>query len=142
MTIKETAGKIVLYFYQLQRVAPLDMRNRQLAFIAKKDGGLTLTSDKKWLTSNLQSINPSAVDALNAFTYLIDKGYIRSQERVSAGARVYVEIQLTSVGIDIIEGVERGHAGKQDFYTAFNVKVEASQGVDELVKDSVGISVG
>ncbi|MEO7905103.1 MAG: hypothetical protein ABIR91_04900, partial [Candidatus Saccharimonadales bacterium] len=123
VTIKETAGKIILYFYQLQRVDPIGMGSRQLAFIGKKDGGLALTSDKKWLTGNLLDIGASSTDVYNAFTYLTDKDFIRSKERVSATARVYVEIQLTSSGIDIIEGIERGHAGKQDFYTAFNMQV-------------------
>lgn len=137
MTIKETAGKIVLYFYQLQRVAPLSMSSRQLGFLNKKDGGLSLTSDKKWLTSNLLDINPAKVDILNAVMYLTDNGFIRSTERTAAEAKMYVGVQLTSRGIDIVEGIERGHSGKQDFHTAFNLKVESGQGVDEFIKDSL-----
>lgn len=137
MTIKETAGKIVLYFYQLQRVAPLSMSSRQLGFLNKKDGGLSLTSDKKWLTSNLLDINPAKVDILNAFMYLTDNGFIRSTERTAAEARMYVGVQLTSRGIDIVEGVERDQSGRQDFQTAFNLKVESSQSVDEFIKQSL-----
>lgn len=137
MTIKETAGKIILYFYQLQRVAPLSMPSRQLGFLNKKDGGLSLTSDKKWLTSNLLDINPAKVDILNAFMYLTDNGFIRSTERTAAEARMYVGVQLTSRGIDIVEGVERDQSGREDFQTAFNLKVESGQSVDEFIKQSL-----
>ena len=73
MTIKETAGKTLLYFYQLQRTVPLEMQSRQIGFINKKESGLGLTSDKKWLTNDLVDINPSTIDIFNAFMYLLER---------------------------------------------------------------------
>lgn len=133
MTIKETAGKVLLYFYQLQRVAPLSLRHRQVGFLTKKDGGVSLTSDKKWLTTNLLDINPSSTDVFNAFTYLLNKGYLRSNERASAEARVHVGIQLTAEGIDIVEAIEGGPDGQHEFQRAFNIIVESSATVDTVV---------
>lgn len=137
MTIKETAGKVLLYFYQLQRTAPLAMPYRQLGFIDKKEKGVGLTSDKKWFTKDLLGINPSSSDIYNAFLFLRSKGYIQSTERVTAGAIIYVGTRLTGDGIDVVEGIERGREGKHEFELAFNIKVEGGN-VDSLIKEHLG----
>lgn len=133
VTIKETAGKLLLYFYQLQRTVPLGMRNRQLGFVDRKSGGLFLTSDKKWLTENLLDINPKSIDILNAFMFLIDKGLIQSKERVTPEATVYVGIQLTHKGIDIVEGIESGAEGREKFNVNFNIQVAEGTSIEELI---------
>lgn len=142
MTIKETAGKVLLYFYQLQRIAPLSMRHRQVGFLTKKDGGVSLTSDKKWLTANLLDINPGSTDVFNAFSYLLEKGYLRSNERASAEARVHVGIQLTAEGIDAIEAIEQGSEGRQSFQQAFNIDVSSRTSVDAVIGDHLQAIVG
>lgn len=139
MTIKETAGKVLLYFYQLQRTVPLSMRYRQLGFINKKTGGMGLTSDKKWLTGNLLDINPSSTDIFNAFMFLTDKGLIRSKGRATAEARIYVGIHLTDAGVDIVEGIERGPDGKQDFNMIFNIAVADNMNVEGLIRENLGM---
>ncbi|MDB5162454.1 MAG: hypothetical protein JWO54_231 [Candidatus Saccharibacteria bacterium] len=141
MTIKETAGKIILYFYQLQRTVPLTMKYRQLGFIDRKNGGLYVTSDKKWLTNNLLDINSVSTDVLNAFTFLIDKGFIHTKERATAEAKIYVGIQLTSTGIDIVEGIEGGPEGKQDFMNTFNIQVDGSANIESVISDNLSILV-
>lgn len=137
MTIKETAGKVLLYFYQLQRTVPLTMRYRQLGFIDRKNGGLYLTSDKKWLTNNLQDINPKSIDILNAFMYLVDKGYIQTDERATGEATVYVGIQLTHKGIDIVEGIESGANGRDIFRSNFNISVSEGTSIEQLIDDNL-----
>lgn len=137
MTIKETAGKVLLYFYKLQRATPLTMSHRQVGFLVKKEGGLTLTSDKVWLTKDLLGINPSAADTLNALIFLLSKGYVQSSERVAASARIYMGVQLTDKGIDIIEGIEQGREGKRGFDVTFNIKVEDTMDVEALIKHSL-----
>lgn len=137
MTIKETAGKVLLYFYKLQRATPLTMAHRQVGFIAKKEGGQTLTSDKTWLSKDLQGINPVSSDVLNAFTFLLNKDFIESSERVSANARIYVGIQLTDKGIDIIEGIERDRDGKRSFELAFNIAIADDVDVEGLIKENL-----
>lgn len=137
MTIKETAGKILLYFYRLQRTVPLTMKYRQLGFIERKGGNLYLSSDKKWLTNNLQDINPSANDVFNAFNFLIDKGFIHSRERVTAEAKIYVGIQLSATGIDVIEGIEGGTDGKQEFTNTFNIPVDSSSTIEGVTEQNL-----
>ena len=139
MTIKETAGKILLYFYQLQRTVPLTMKYRQLGFIDRKNGGLYVTSDKKWLTNNLLDINPVSTDVLNAFTFLIDKGFIQSLERATGEATIYVGIQLSATGIDVVEGIEGGPDGKQAFTSTFNIQVDGSANIESVIKDNLSI---
>ncbi len=143
MTIKETAGKMLLYFYQLQRTVPLSMPNRQLGFIEKKGaGGLFLTSDKKWLTNDLLAINPSSLDVFNAYLFLRDKGFIDTKERLSGEARIYVGVQLTAAGIDTVEGIEGGEDGRQAFAAAFNIPVEHGADIESVIKDSLRNLVG
>lgn len=139
MTIKETAGKTLLYFYQLQRTVPLTMKYRQLGFVDRKNGGLFLTSDKKWLTNNLQDINPVSTDIFNAFIFLIDKGLIQSRERLTAEARIYVGIQLTSKGIDLVEGIEGSAEAKQKFSDSFNIPVAATADIETVINENLSI---
>jgi hypothetical protein len=137
VTIKETAGKMLLYFYQLQRTAPLTMPYRQIGFVTKKEGGVGMSSDKKWLTKDLLSINPVSNDIFNAFLFLMKKNFIETRERTTAGAKVYVGIHLSELGIDVIEGIERGEEGRQDFTRTFNISVDGVSEVDELIKDTL-----
>lgn len=140
MTIKETAGKALLYFYQLQRTDPLSMPLRQLAFIGKKTGGVAFTSDKKAFAKDLLDLNPSSTDFFNAFSFLVSKGYIETQERANTNTRVYVGAQVTAKGIDVIEGVEASAEGKRHFENTFNIRAEAT--VDALVRTQLKVLIG
>lgn len=137
MTIKETAGRVLLYLYQLQRTAPASMQYRQLGFINKPDDRLALTSDKKWLTRDLLDVGQQVSAVFNAFSFLVDKGFIRAEERASKDAKIYVGIRLTADGIDIIESVELGSTGREAFGTMFNINVESSSDVESLIKSNV-----
>ena len=138
MTIKETAGKVILYFYQLQRTAPLSMPSRQVGFIERKGGeGLGLTSDKKAFAKDLFDINPSSTDIYNAFVFLIHKGFIQTKERAAPGARIYVGVEVTVAGIDAIESIEGGAEGQQRFERIFNIKVGANATVDSVIRDKL-----
>ena len=138
MTIKETAGKVLLYFYQLQRTAPLSMPTRQVGFIERKNGdGLGLTSDKKAFAKDLFDINPSSTDIFNAFVYLIHKGFIKTKERAAPGARIYVGVEVTVAGIDAIESIEGGLEGQRGFEQTFNIRVNANATVDGVIRDKL-----
>lgn len=134
MTIKEVAGRTILYFYQLQRAAPASMQHRQLGFIDKADGKVSLTSDKKWFSKDLIDIGGSSSDVYNAFRFLLDKGFIGAQERAKAGARIYIEIRLTASGIDIVEGVESSRDGRQQFSATFNMHGDSAD-VNGLIRE-------
>ena len=137
VTIKETAGKILLYVYQLQRTVPLSMRNRQIGFLDKPDGTIAMTADKKWLTRDLRDINPKAIDTYNAIAFLQEKKFLQLKERVTKGVRIYIDLQLTAAGIDIVEGVERGEDGKHAFTIMFNIPVADDMDIEGLIKESL-----
>jgi hypothetical protein len=142
MTIKETAGKALLYFYQLQRTDPLSMSQRQLAFIGKKGGGIAFTSDKKAFAKDLLDLNPNATDFYNAFIFLVDKGFIVTQQRTNAHARVYVGAQVTDKGVDVIEGIEGSAEGRKYFEMSFNIKTDSHATIDRLVKAQLSAILG
>lgn len=137
MTIKETAGKMLLYFYQLQRTAPTSMAYRQLGFIYKASGGVSITSDKRWLTEDLLTINPISTDVFNAYIYLLDKKFIQSKDRGTEDKRIHVGTRVTSAGIDIVEGIEGGKEGRHDFTIAFNIPADHDKSVEELIKNNL-----
>jgi hypothetical protein len=142
MTIKETAGKVLLYLYQLQRTDPLSMPQRQLAFISKKGTGVAFTSDKKAFAKDLLDLNPNSTDFYNAFIFLVDKGFIVTQERANAHARVFVGAQVTDKGVDVIEGIEGSAEGRKYFEMSFNIKTDSHSTIDRLVKSQLSAILG
>lgn len=118
------------------------MPYRQLGFVEKKDGRVAVNSDKKWLTTDLLGISPSASDIYNAFIFLIDKGFIASRERSTAGTRIFVGIRVADIGLDIVEGIEGSSEGRRDFSIVFNIQVREGTSVDELVKDKLSKLLG
>jgi len=139
VTIKETAGKILLYFYQLQRTVPASMPYRQVVFIDKPDGTVSLTTDKKWLTNDLSDINRKSADVYNAFHFLVNKKFLQVRERSTSGTHIFVAIKVSDVGIDLIEGVETGSEGQQAFTTTFNISAEGATDVDSFIKDNLSM---
>lgn len=137
MTIKSTAGKMLLYLYKMQRSTPIDMPKRQLVFVDKPGKGVAMTSDKVWLAKDLLEINGSGADVYNAFRFLLDKEYVKSNLRLSPQAMVYTGLELTAMGIDIVEGVERDSGGATAFSEAFNMSVEAGTKVDKVVEQQL-----
>lgn len=140
MTIKETAGKALLYFYQLQRTDPLSMPLRQLAFISRKTGGVVFTSDKKAFAKDILELNPSSTDFYNAFSFLVSKGFIETEERANPTTRVYVGALVTAKGIDVVEGVEASADGKRKFEDTFAIRAEST--VDALVRTQLKSLIG
>jgi len=144
VTIKETAGKILLYFYKLQRVAPASIRLRRLAFVDKKNDKMDVMSDEKWLSKDLTDINSSASDIYNAFMFLVDGGFIKTRERMNSNPdnRIFVGIHLTHAGFYVIESIEGSPEGKIDFWRAFNILVAEGASVDDVIDDNLSTLLG
>lgn len=137
ITIKETAGKMLLYFYQLQRTVPMSMPRRQLGFIDKPDGDILFAGDKQWLTKDMRAINPSSIDILNAYTFLVEKKIIESSERIAKDKRIYVGVHVTAEGVDLVEGIEQGKDGQSNFMRMFNIAMKSNVDVERLIKDNL-----
>lgn len=137
MTVKATAGKLLLYIYKLQRSAPLDMLKRQIVFVDKQSRGVSLTSDKVWLASDLLDINSSGSDIYNAFQFLLNQELIRAGQREIPNAKVYMSIELTANGFNLVEDIERDDEGARAFRDKFSLNVRSGTKVDRVVEEQL-----
>lgn len=135
MTIQETAGRLLVYFYQLQKTAPLQVRTRQFIFTSDHPTSrLSLVTDKRWLTSDLQSISKSGEDMLNAMLYLQQLAFIRTTERSDSQKRVYTGCELTAKGVAIIEAVSFSDEGVDNFSHSFGMHIDGPISLDGLTE--------
>jgi hypothetical protein len=133
MTVKATAGKLLLYIYMLQRSAPLDMLKRQIVFVDKQSRGVSLTSDKVWLAKDLLEINSNGSDIYNAFQFLLNQQFVTAQHRAVPNAKIYADIELTATGFNVIEDIERDDEGARVFRQKFNLEVEGGTNIDKVI---------
>lgn len=135
------AGKILLYFYGIQRISAHKLQDTIFEFEIENENSYTppvlLTDDEK-IIEGLLEINDSTLDLLAALHYLYDKFFINLKHVETSGSEIFHNIKVTAAGIDIIEGVERGEVEKNEFNVTFNIKVENNVSVDSLLKANLG----
>lgn len=140
MSIKQTAGKILLALYALQRENPVKLEQSQIVF--QLQGTVTLNGDD-WLIKILHDINTNDSDLYNSINYLLNKSLvIRKNSTGAMGAITLRGISLTDVGIDVIEGIEQGEEPQKVIKSLFNFTLSPKVTVDSLVKAEVGNIVG
>ena len=142
MTIKETAGKVLLVLYALQIENPIKLE--QTSVVLKSLNKPKLET-KSWLKDILHQVSDNDGHLYNAFSYLLDKGLLsRGDTTVPMGAIVLTGIHITGAGIDIIEGVEQGPEQRSVIKSLFslNINVRNTITVDSLLKGEVGSIVG
>ena len=90
---------------------------------------------------NLLKISNNGNEIYNALVYLRDKKFIE----VIAGNYLLEEYQehfqkfrVSALGIDMIEGIERGKEEKSKFNIIFNIKLAENMNVESLLKTEVG----
>lgn len=142
--IKTIAGKILLYFYSVQRTEYAKLHDFSVSFQMRHFSNPDERSPKmersstNELLENLLKISNRDNDIYNALLYLNGSGFIEMKEsKDNVGIHLY-NFQLSNHGIDIIEGIERGNDEKQIFNVTFNIKVADNVNVDSLVKAEVG----
>lgn len=142
MTIKETAGKIILLLYAIQTNNPAELETTSITF--QMSSGAELDADG-WLESALHEISDNDSLLYNAFNYLLEKGFISKRNRndILAGL-LLVGPHLTAEGVDIIEGIEQGEEKQKVVKSLFNFNftLNPTMKVDSLVKAEVGNIVG
>lgn len=140
MTIKETAGKILLALYYLQTNNPVDLEQTSIVFIAASKPKLDTKSKFK---NMLHDINDNDAVLYNAFNYLLEKRLIaKKNNKTIYGGMFLLGLHVTHEGIDVIEGVEQGPEQQQVFKSLFNITFSPKIKVDSLVKSEVGNIVG
>ncbi len=143
MTIKEIAGKILLYLYAEERMNLLVSRNRKLNIENNREKKIIELSGDEVLVKSLGEISKSANDIFLAFNYLVAKKFIWvNEDKDGKGSISYRRMGLEPEGIDIIEGIDRGSSEKKEFNVTFNINVENNMNVDSLIKANVGSLLG
>jgi len=140
MSVKQTAGKILLVLYVLQLDNPVKLERTSVSF--STSGKPKLTTDS-WLKTILHSVNKDDAMLYNGFNYLIDKGLIyQGNTSVHLGAISLRGIHITHSGIDIIEGIEQGDEGRKTVKSLFSFNFNNNVTIDSLLKVEVGNIVG
>lgn len=142
MTIKETAGKILLVLYSVQTTDPMKLEQEQILFGATSQPKLE-TSTK--LESLLHKINEDDGTLYNAINYLLERGLIGKKNQKGVwGGLLIIGPHVTYEGIDIIESVEQGEESQKVVKSLFNFSFNFSptMKVDSLLKAEVGNIVG
>ena len=143
MTIKETAGKILLVLYYLQISEPMKLDQEQILFQAANKPKLETTSSR--FKQQLHEISSNDVQLYNATLYLLERGLIQSKTKMGVmGGLLILGPHVTYQGIDIVESVEQGEASQKIVKSLFNFSFNFSptMKVDSLLKAEVGNIVG
>ena len=141
--IKTIAGKILLYFYLLQRKNITDLNLAMLNFSFKRSpnnqvDGMEMPGREKTILKDEKFEGYSDVDIFNALMYLSDSYLIDYKESKSTAGSHLHQLKITASGINIIEGIERGEEEKREFNVTFNFNVQNNVTLESLLKAEFG----
>jgi len=141
--IKTIAGRILLYFYSLQRsdysklhdfVLEFQMRH----FPDKSEKSPKISHKENEIVRSLLEISDNDNDIYNALKYIADKGFIEMSKNSDNVGDYFLNFCVSSIGIDMIEGIERGEEEKKIFNITFNIKIADSINIESLLKAEIG----
>lgn len=142
VSIKKIAGEILLYLYILQRQDIGKLKNAMLSFAlwhlpeGKEGAQLDRRSETILGVSDFDAYTDN--DLYNALSYLYESALIDFRDsRDSAGSHL-INLKVTSHGIDMVEGIERGPEEKRVFNTTFNFNITNDVTVESLLKAEFG----
>ncbi len=140
MSVKQTAGKILLSLYVIQLDDPTKLGQTGIVFAAVSNMKVDTQS---WLKDILHSISKDDILLYNAFNYLLEKGLIaKKNNKEIMGGLLLLGLHLTANGIDVIEGIEQGEEPQKAIKSLFNFNFTSKVSIDSLVKAEVGNIVG
>ena len=139
MTIQEAAQKILLIFYK-RYVTQGFITNEVMQF--EYEDKWELDFDDEILTAALRDEVSSPIIIKNALQYLKDKGLITFKTRglLSGNFAAYL-FNLTSRGVDMIEGVGGAGNTRDAYQNTFNIKLADNINVESLLKTELKGSV-
>lgn len=143
MTIKETAGKLLLVLYSLQITGTINLEREQITFTITSKTKLRTTSSN--FKNKLHKITDEDTALYNATNYLLERGLITGKDKkVGPGCLIIISPHVTYQGVDIIESVEQGEESQRAVKSLFNFSFNFSptMKVDSLLKAEVGNIVG
>ena len=141
--IKTIAGKVLLYFYFVQRTDTAQLFDTALNFQMRDSSSrqeempILGRKDAK-IQKNLLKITDNANNLYNALKYLEDKGFIGMKSSPDRTNDLFFEFRVLSDGVDAIEAILRGEKEKQEFYTTFNIKLADKIDIEGLLEKQLG----
>jgi hypothetical protein len=139
-SIKKIAGKILLYFYFLQRIDYRDINNINIRFnIWNRSDNQDILEKRDSTIFNIDKFNSyTNNDLYNAIVYLHDSGLISYYDSEDNCGISMISFKVTASGIDLIEGIERGETEKKEFNIIFNFNITQDITVESLLKAEFG----
>lgn len=141
-SIKVISGKVLLYFYALQRSDYTKLHDLVLEFQMRHFSDVNIKSPRinqkeNEVVQNLLKISHNDNDIYNALKYLGDKGFIEMIKNSDNTSDNFLNFSVSSMGIDIIEGIERGSRERKEFNFIFNIKLADNVSIESLFKASL-----
>jgi hypothetical protein len=134
-SLKKIAGDVLLILYALQRrLGYCD--DGVVSFERRMDNRAAL--EQSPLGNRLLQTCSSVADVYNALRYLDEKAFISFTESCDNMAYQFFNIRVIAGGVDIIEGIERGEAEREQFFITFNIKLADTINVESLMKNEIG----
>lgn len=141
-SIKKISGEILLYLYLLQRQDIGKLRGAMLSFglwhlpEGKVGAQLDRRSETILGVSDFDAYTDN--DLYNAFSYLYESGLIDYRDSKDNAGSHFINLKVTSYGVDMIEGIERGPEEKKIFNTTFNFNITNEMTIESLLKAEFG----
>jgi len=140
--IKTIAGKILLYFYSIQRDDYSYLHDLVLSFqmrhFRNSEKSPVLESKEHEISKNLIKIAGNDNNVYNALIYLHEKGFIGMSKVRTNVSDSFLNFSVSSGGVDIIEGIEREAEERNNFYITFNIKLADNIKIENLIKAELG----
>lgn len=143
-TIKEISGRILLYFYYLKREDSEYFKLRSLTLhieftdYTDPNKPTSLKINNSDISEKIRTLVPKDLDIYNSLIYLKDKNFLNFTKKVIKSREALTSFEVTSDGLDIIEGVERGEGERKEFKVNFNLNVNNNFNVESLLKAEIG----
>lgn len=141
-TIKTISGEILLYLYLLQRQDVGKLKGQMLHFglwhnpTASEGAQMSNRSKSIFNTKDFDAYTDN--DLYNALVYLYDSSLVDYSESKDNTGSHFLNLKVTSYGVDIIEGIERGEEERKIFNVTFNFNVTNDVTVESLLKAEFG----
>ncbi|MCK5589250.1 MAG: hypothetical protein KAI16_02990 [Candidatus Pacebacteria bacterium] len=143
-TIQNIAGEILLYFYVLKTKKYQELQKQTFDFFTNDhDKGIILKNKENKKNELVDKY--SDTDLYNALKYLQNKNFVFFANGGNyMGGEAFHVIELTDLGIDIIENVEKV-GGDKKFIQIFNLnlnvesllKIENDFTIESIIKASI-----
>lgn len=135
--VNKIAVDLLFFFYDLQRKNGFSS-NSIVRFAGIFEGKIDLQGKGVLCEQLLMIARGSSADAYNALHYLEEKNFLAFKKSTDTAGDLLHGFRVTAYGMDIVEGIDRGPEGKNEFNVTFNVKLADNVSVDSLIKADVG----